>query len=349
VPGSSFQSIGNPDASAIDLRKIARSNLTNEIYIWDPTLAGNFGVGGYRTLTLNAARDNFLVTPSGGIYPGPVVDTIQSGQAFIVKSNGVGASSLKIGEDSKVGGSNLVNRLPSGRDEGSQLSVNLFSKLPNGHIELMDGAMAMFDEGYSASVNWEDGIKFNNSGETVAFSRNGKSLSVERRTPPSNSDTLYLDLLRAKTSHYSWQFMPNHVAKAGLTAWVLDQFTNTKTPLDLQETSVLDFTVSSDEASRKANRFKIIFQQAVITAPMFDFASASVNRNADHLVDINWSVINEEAISYYVVESGKDTQHFSELGRVAALNNGKYMRTGLPSGSADHYYRIRAVSKSSTI
>ncbi len=52
VKAGKFQSVGNPYASEVDIRKISTTGLNPDIIVWDPTLTiGNpYGVGAYQTL-----------------------------------------------------------------------------------------------------------------------------------------------------------------------------------------------------------------------------------------------------------------------------------------------------------
>jgi hypothetical protein len=63
--GSGRTLVGNPFALAIDLETIfsTASSPDQNFYIWDPTLIGNYGVGGFRVVQRNGAS-SYTATPS---------------------------------------------------------------------------------------------------------------------------------------------------------------------------------------------------------------------------------------------------------------------------------------------
>ena len=261
VPANLYESIGNPYASAIDLRNVTKANLFNEIYIWDPTLGGSYGVGGYRTLTL-LKNGNYQVVPTGGIYPGPYVDTIQSGQAFFVKSNNIGSSWVQFSETAKVSaGSRLVNSPARGGFEKKPelLSVNLSLVKPFENNELLDGAIVIFGSHYSDKVDIQVGAKLINAGENTGFMREGKLLTVERRPSPQAHDTLNLNLTGTKPRAYNWTLNLQKMNVPGRVAYLFDKYQDTKTTLHLIGITSVDFAVDNNPASSAADRFKIVF------------------------------------------------------------------------------------------
>ena len=51
VVAGKFESVGNPYASALDVRLITKSGGTDEFfYVWDPRLGGNYGYGAFQEL-----------------------------------------------------------------------------------------------------------------------------------------------------------------------------------------------------------------------------------------------------------------------------------------------------------
>ena len=261
VSANQLESIGNPYASAIDLRKLrlTSSNLTNEVYVWDPTLGGSYGFGRYRSLTWDGSH--YLVIPSGGTYPGPFVDTLQSGQAFFVKADNT-TGSVQFTEAAKVsGGSRLVNLRFPGIFPGkkSLLSANLSSVKSIGSKELQDGAIVIFSPAYSEKVDTQDGTKLVNAGENAGFIREGRLLVIERRPVPKVQDTLHLYLSGTKVQAYNWTFNLENMHAPGRKVYLWDRFTNTKTELNLTGSTSVYFAVDNRPASATADRFKIVF------------------------------------------------------------------------------------------
>ena len=96
VVANKFESVGNPYASAIDIRKISMdANINSTIIVWDPTLGigSVYGLGAFQTLYLNGdgtnnGTNNYinLLTSTAYGTAGTINNNIQSGQAFIVQA-----------------------------------------------------------------------------------------------------------------------------------------------------------------------------------------------------------------------------------------------------------------------
>ena len=85
VKAGKFQSVGNPYAAEVDIRKIHSTGIVTDIIIWDPTLTigSQFGLGAYQTLYKNGT--NYVnLFPSAAYGPaGTVNNNIKSGQYLI--------------------------------------------------------------------------------------------------------------------------------------------------------------------------------------------------------------------------------------------------------------------------
>jgi hypothetical protein len=112
--------VGNPYAAPIDLRTLSTVGLSNAVYIWDPTLGGTYGAGGYRTLTLSGG--DYLVSPSGGAY-GNSNNIINSGQAFMVVTANATNGGIRFEENNKVTQNELVSFAPT---NFPTVTVNVF-------------------------------------------------------------------------------------------------------------------------------------------------------------------------------------------------------------------------------
>ena len=86
VSAGKFACIGNPYASALDMRNITKTGLKEFFSVWDPNLGGSTGNGGYQTFTYTGG--DYVITPGMGSYgpSGSVSNYIQSGQAFLIQA-----------------------------------------------------------------------------------------------------------------------------------------------------------------------------------------------------------------------------------------------------------------------
>ena len=356
-----YGTVGNPYASPIDLKVLRANsqNITNEVYIWDPTFGGSYGSGGFVTLTWrdfassDGPANHYYLIPAShtGIYPGPIVDTMQSGQAFFFKSNAVGPTTIKFTESSKVGGNGggrLVNGI-TGDSKTELLSVNLTVKANGNQPVVVDGALAIFGEQYSNGVDWQDGNKINNSTNNAGFMRDGRLLAVERRQTPTEKDTLNLNLTgTTKALPYHWDITGENMgAVPGRTAYLWDRYQNIKTTLNLEGTTGIDFTTDANAASSAADRFKIVF---ALAKPLpVTITSVTATRNTDKTISVNWKVENEINLVNYSIERSADGTGFSSAGNQPATNAGSYTFNDLNPLSSDNYYRIRALSQNGLV
>lgn len=261
VQATKFELIGNPYASQIDFRKIIKNaGIDNTFYVWDPKLSGSYGFGAFQTLTLNGA--DYIITPGGGSYgtSGSVMNTIEFGQAFFVHATSTGNTSFT--ENAKTTGSNMVFR-PGGTNVTNSLITNLFAVDAVGD-NLADGTMVLFNNSYSNAVDGMDALKLTNFGVNLGMIRNGKTLSVEKRLPISTFDTIFFNLSNAKQQKYRFEFTTNALDGIGLSAWLIDKYLNTTTPVNLNGFTSAIFAVNADASSGVENRFSLVFSKPAV-------------------------------------------------------------------------------------
>jgi hypothetical protein len=254
--GNAFNLIGNPYASPVDLNQLRLNNNANNVksnyYYWNPYLTGSHGYGGYVTVSYDGSG-NETITPTAADH----TRFLQSGQAMFVQTNTSAAATFIFKETQKHSTTvNNVFRTSSGGIE--KMKVNL-KVMASGPPVLLDGVVANFDKNYDAGIDQYDAIKLYNTGESIAFIRNGSELSIERRPLPKIEDVLYLNLANLKTGiDYQFEFVPD-LNTPKFSAYLKDNFLNTLTPISVTATSTAAFTITGNPASTGANRFSIVF------------------------------------------------------------------------------------------
>jgi hypothetical protein len=248
--------IGNPYASPLNLKTMlddsANNAFDNTIWIWQAIGAGNVGV--YNTFD-----------PAGaGAYANDtntiVASTeIQSGQAFFVKSTAAGTFTIK---ESHKGNTNSASNIVFRDAAPAQLlRVGLY-KQENNEWSGRDGAMTVIlpDANANQSPN-----KMANGTENVAFVKNGSLFASEHHLPLVASDVLNVRVWRTTAgANYKLKINTEQFASTNLNATLEDLFTNSRTPLNLEGTAVeYPFTVTTDALST-GDRFRIVFQNAVL-------------------------------------------------------------------------------------
>ena len=89
VLAGNFESVGNPYASAINLKNLSfGSGINSTVIVWDPTLGigSAYGLGAFQTLFLNGGNYVNLLTSTAYGPANSVNNYIQSGQAFIIQA-----------------------------------------------------------------------------------------------------------------------------------------------------------------------------------------------------------------------------------------------------------------------
>ncbi|MCF8321170.1 MAG: T9SS type A sorting domain-containing protein, partial [Flavobacterium sp.] len=248
--------IGNPYASPLNLKAMlddsANNAFDNTIWIWQAIGAGNVGV--YNTFD-----------PAGaGAYANDtntiVASTeIQSGQAFFVKSSA--ADTFTIKESHKGITNNGASIIFRDAAPAQLLRVGLY-KQENNEWSGRDGAMTVIlpDANANQTPN-----KMANGTENVAFVKNGSLFASNHHLPLVASDVLNVRVWRTTAgANYKLKINTEDFVATNLSATLEDLFTNSRTPLNLEGAAVeYPFTVTTDALST-GDRFRIVFQNAVL-------------------------------------------------------------------------------------
>ena len=345
VKAGKFQSIGNPYASAVDIRKISATGINPDIIVWDPTLTvGNpYGVGAYQTLYKDGSNyRNLLASPTFG-PAGTINNNIESGVAFFVQSYNTNGQ-VYFTESAKVStvGKGIAMREQTNADDVAGLSVRLFVVTGNGSSYVADGVLQQFSSQFSNEIDGMDTRKIYNSAENLAIISNNQKLVIERRKELSATDTINYQITNVTNQKYRLVFTASGIENSAVNGFVLDSYTKTETPLNPDGDTQLDFIVSSDAASKAANRFKVIFR-SLQTTPV-TIASIKANVQNDK-VSVDWNVENQSNMKQYEVERSADGKNFSIVAEIAANNNSSSSYNWLDENAAqgNNYYRIRSV------
>ncbi|MFT3680679.1 MAG: hypothetical protein QM791_10430 [Ferruginibacter sp.] len=334
--------IGNPYASPIDFNQLVKTNLLDKFYVWDPIPAD---AGCYVTLTKSGGT--YIAVPDRVGGPNQY---IQSGQAFYVETDvntGI-TPTLTVQETHKVSNNNLTVFRPLAKEaqpEGMRINLYRLNAADNSTL-LADGVYALFDQAYDAAVKTEDAAKLANINETFGLARNNNVLVIEKRPLITETDTLFLQLIRATKRDYRMEFKPGQLNHNNLAAFLEDKFLNTSTALNMNSNTLVDFSITGDVLSAAKDRFRVVFRPSVV----YTNVRALIN-NDD--VDIEWNLPAEINISKYVVERSSDNSSFTAVGEVSSSGNSdsgvQYKLTDISPVPGEYYYRIKSVSKNDVI
>jgi hypothetical protein len=318
-PVAGFLSVGNPYASAIDLRTFwtANSNSTgleSTIKVWDPLLGAQYG--GFVDLTYDGT--NFKVAQDVGstTYGGAnsIQNYIQSGQAFFVKATSTGSASVQFTEAMKRSDtSRQVFRVIPGDEQLLMGTLKVTSA--DGNLIPQDGFRLNFDSRFSNEMDELDASKLMNPGENVSVKKQGKLYSIESRKLPHHKDTIFISINNVRVKQYQLRLLAQSLGKNGLDAWLVDGFIGSRTLLNLEGETLYDFEVINQPGSYDQGRFFIVFSQ---TSGGTSKKPLEITLNADRLeenVKLLWTLDNpgNEKTEMLSIQQSLNGIDFSEI------------------------------------
>jgi DNA-binding beta-propeller fold protein YncE len=263
VGASGFTSVPNPFASPFDFHSITRTNVPDKFYVWDPKLGGTNGVGAFVNVSWNGSSYDITPTPVSAISR-----YIQSGQSFMIQSNG-SAGSLVVKEtdksataaadvfDAAEGDNRQVSAMRLRTEPAQGLKLNLQTDEGDSKGTL-DGVFLSYGKSFSNSIDDMDVLKLDNIEENLAMIRDGQALMVERRTAATAQDAIQLKLWNVTQRSYLLDINPINLSATGLYVYLKDNYLRTTTLIDVKQATQIPFIVTSDEASANPNRFTIL-------------------------------------------------------------------------------------------
>jgi hypothetical protein len=259
VSADKFELIGNTYVSPINFTALAGTGginpATATFYIWDPK-AGNTSVAGaYQTFNPLNGYKPFL---SGSYAMGVANTTIETGLAFMVKSNGT-SGTIGLTEAAKVTTANNAYR-PAPLRPMQQFKASLVALASGNDRAFSDGNLVVFDNAYSDGADEADAQKLANNTENFGVLSNNSTYVVDARKGISSSSTIQYNMWNLHQSKYQLEFSAAEMEAAGITATLEDKYLGTSTPVSLTgETVRYSFTTNSDAGSKAKDRFKVVF------------------------------------------------------------------------------------------
>jgi hypothetical protein len=329
-----WNSVGNPYASRINLKNIVYDgSYVNAFTVWNPDLGGLYGVGGFETYTFDGA--DYRITPGGAIR-----NYIESGQAFYIQSNLAGIGTLKLTEAVKTSGSSDFSFAPNNDPE---LRVDMIAAPVDQRAYLADGILLNFNKGYERSIDNNDVKKLSNPSENLAVFSGNNYLVAERTALPADGDTIHLALYSAKQQAYRFNFIPAHLDKLKVKAYLFDKYLQTYQPISMNANSSTDFTVGADEASRAIDRFMIVFRK--VQKKNILITEVRAGRKQDRTIAIDWKVENESGVQQYEIERSGDGVLYKGIITLDPTSNNsdtvQYTQTDIGPLPKENYYRVK--------
>jgi hypothetical protein len=334
-------SVGNPFASQVDLRLVAKSGgLVDAFTIWDSYPLGYYWVGAYQTLVFNGT--NYINSSTGQVQ-----NYIESGQAFFIQSDNVGAANFTIRETDKSDGSVNVSFAPP---RTIKPEVTLWAKLVSAAegqpVGVVDGLLLNFDNNYSSDIDKMDVKKFFSPGNNLSVLSRGYYLVAERMAYPNSTDSIQLILSSTSQQSYRLDFEPTNLEKLGVSPYLYDRYLDRYHPIAPTTSTSVPFTITTDPGSRAINRFKIIFKKPV--SPELVITITEASRNSDRTIVVKWSATHGQDVEKYELERSADGRLFTGIITTPAEKTASltlYSKTDIAPLAGDNYYRVKAIPK----
>ncbi|MEP6682654.1 MAG: T9SS type A sorting domain-containing protein, partial [Parafilimonas sp.] len=154
------------------------------------------------------------------------------------------------------------------QDEAATPAIYTNLMVPVGDsLYLADGVGTGFGNQFSAKVDEEDANKLWNFDENISLYRDTKYLSIELRPMPVLTDTLFFRLYLRQKPYTLQLFTQNFENLPLMRAWLVDKYLNTKTEINLHDTTLYNFTPNLDTLSYR-NRFMLVFNRQFTGTPV---------------------------------------------------------------------------------
>lgn len=309
-----YSFIGNPYWAAVDWTALqtGATNIGTTYWIWDPTIAGTNGRGGYTSFTRTGPGSG---ATSGG---GSINKNIQPGQAFFVQHIGAGTI-LPFNESNKDLSTAFTNTFrEAGNNSGTKglISIRLYLKTNYANKQAADGISMGFRNDFSTGADVYDAEKFPNPDESISIKRNGQYLGFDARPAGLEKDTIFLDMGNMLSKHYVLEMEGRDFMDAGTRAFLYDGYLKTFTSIDIAGTTTVDYDIDSNPASAKADRFMIVVKREpiLLTASTNGTQLKIVPNPVTDLATISYSTSHQDNASIRIVDMNGKTIHVYPLG-----------------------------------
>ena len=317
------------------------------LWVFDPTLGGSYGLGGFNTIDASGVSTSPTI-----YYSNPALNRIiQSGQAvFVHSSSATLAGSITFKESDKITESHLVTR--ETQVNPPSLRSTLLYQATDGTYKLSDGNVVMIDEAFSNDQE-DDALKYFNAGDNLAISKNGISFAIEKRKPFVLTDTVFYNLLISRTGNYSIKIKISDWITSSTNINLIDKYNNTITPVSVTDELLYNFQVNADATSKATDRFMVVFNNTPLAPLPVKFISITASYKNKVDVELKWTVSQEQNVSKYIIYKSADGLRFSKIGEEAnLLNNGQiisYQFVDANNSNPTTYYKVSSVDFDGTI
>jgi hypothetical protein len=227
-----------------------------------------------------------------------------------------------------------------------QVRDNLYAVNADGTYSLYDGNLTAYSTVNSNAIDGMDAVKMSNFGENLGLLRGTTTLAIERRQSIATSDTIFFRMWNMHQKTYKLELLLTGLNRPGFTGVLEDAYLNTATGVNLNGTTNATFTITSDPASAKSTRFRLI-----VSSPLSVFAPLPVTFTGvkayekNENVNVEWTVENEKNILEYQIQKSTNGGQFTTASTIVSKGNNSsiYAWTDFSSVSGSNFYRISSI------
>ena len=222
---------------------------------------------------------------------------------------------------------------------------NLYAYTANG-LSLADGNMILFDDFYSNAVDGYDARKMTNFGENFGITKNNVLLAIEKRQIIRADDSISYEMSGLKNIQYKIEIVATNLNHPGMVGFLLDNYSGTRTILNLNDTTNYSFSVTVAAGSSAKSRFKVVFIQPSFSTLPLTFILLNAQQN-NGKIGLKWIVNNEENTQFYQIEKSYNGQLFTVISSVAAdISKAHiYYWENTFTTNTITYFRIKSIDK----
>jgi hypothetical protein len=210
----------------------------------------------------------------------------------------------------------------------------------------MDGFKLLFDNNFSNSVDRNDAQKLTNQDENISINQSGTLLSIEKRQLYNAATEIAISTSNYVRQQYTVQLSWSNPIDNGFQAQLVDNYTNTTTPIAFSGNTNYSYTVDNAiAASKAADRFKIVFvPNATLPVSGIELGGTATDKQ----VKLSFKALNEREMANYAIERSADGISFTNIGTQQPLNAAQasvsYSFVDNQPIVGNNYYRIKGSS-----
>jgi hypothetical protein len=230
--------------------------------------------------------------------------------------------------------------------EYGQFRSGLYAVAADASATLVDGNITQYDTGYSNNIDGKDARKLSNPGENFALIRGTAIIVVERRHTFQTNDTIFFKMWNMRPISYRLQLIAYHMNVPGRIGILKDRYLATETPVNLDDTTNIDFSVTSDPASSASDRFMVVFETPSLFVLPLTITSLSAHPGKNS-VRIDWTTSNDSGMKQYKLERSFKGNDFIKINDISPKNtaSNNYEAVDRTPLEGYNFYRIEGISK----